>query len=162
VQKPELTMTVVVCTPTIEEIPIIRTLFREYADSLGLNLCFQNFEQELADLPGKYAPPTGCLLLAKIDDEPAGCVALRFFDETSCEMKRLYVRNRYRGAGVGKVLVERVIQEARAIGYRRMLLDTMPSLMGTAVSLYERFGFEKIEPYCDNPYLDAVYMALRL
>src|SRR5438874_11297070 len=105
------------CTVTAaDDLQPIRALFREYAVSLGFDLCFQGFEQELADLPGPYAPPSGCLLLATAGDEPAGCVALKKLAAGVCEMKRLYVRGRYRGTGLGRTLAERVVHEARILG----------------------------------------------
>lgn len=141
-----------------------RKLFLEYASWLGLDLCFQNFEQELAGLPGKYAAPEGRLLLA-LDDESgalAGCVALRKLDQERCEMKRLYVRPYLRGKGLGRRLAESIIAEARGIGYRRMLLDTLPERMGQAVEMYRSMGFREVEPYYHNPVKGAVFMELLL
>src|SRR5690242_7961499 len=145
-----------------DEMEPVRVLFREYAASLGFDLCFQNFEQELADLPGPYAPPTGCLLLATVGDEPAGCVALKKLGDGVCEMKRLYVRSGYRGTGLGRTLAERVIQEARWLGYQAIRLDTVPSVMGSAVALYRSIGFRDIPAYCFNPVPGALFMELRL
>lgn len=147
---------------SLEELPIIRTLFQEYADSLGFSLESQNFAQELDELPGKYAPPTGCLLLAMVDGEPAGIVALRPQSHDACEMKRLYVRPQYRKLGLGRALVERVIEEARVLGYRVLRLDTIPTLMERAVALYTALGFERIPPYWNNVLPGAEYMELRL
>jgi putative acetyltransferase len=145
-----------------QELPTIRALFQEYADSLGIDLGFQQFARELAELPGPYAPPSGCILLATDNSQPAGCVALKPLADGICEMKRLYVRRQSRGGGLGRMLAERVIQEARELGYHRIRLDTIPSIMASAVSLYRDFGFETIPPYCENPFPDALFMELRL
>jgi len=144
-----------------EEVAAIRQLFEEYAASLDVDLCFQNFSAELAGLPGYYAPPQGRLLLARVDGAPAGCVALRPHDTQSGEMKRLYVRPGQRGSGLGRRLVEQVITEARSIGYTRLLLDSLPS-MRTAIGLYESLGFVHREPYFPSPVTGNVYMELRL
>jgi predicted N-acetyltransferase YhbS len=155
-------------TPTVHvvisagEIEPVRTLFREYAASLDFDLCFQNFQHELADLPGPYAPPSGCLLLAMQGDQPAGCVALKRLTDGVCEMKRLYVRGRHRGTGLGRTLAEQVIREAIRLGYRAMRLDTVPSVMGSAVALYRSLGFRDISAYCFNPVPGALFMELRL
>jgi ribosomal protein S18 acetylase RimI-like enzyme len=138
-----------------------RGLFKEYAGTTGIDLCFQNFEQELASLPGDYAPPTGRLIVAYSDDDVAGCVALRKIDESLCEMKRLYVRSAFRGTGLGRTLAETVIHEASGIGYERMRLDTLP-VMGAAIALYRSLGFREIEPYRFNPIEGALYMELDL
>ena len=145
-----------------EQINEARTLFREYEKWLGLDLCFQGFEQELADLPGKYAPPRGRLSLAYLEDHLAGCIALRPLDGDICEMKRLFVRGSFRAKGVGKRLIEALITEAREIGYRAMRLDTFPMRMEKAVNLYEGYGFRKISPYYDNPYDGILFMELTL
>jgi ribosomal protein S18 acetylase RimI-like enzyme len=147
---------------TDEHIAIARELFLEYADSLGFSLCFQNFEQELAGLPGRYAAPAGRLLLALDDGQAAGCAALQSIDEETCEMKRLYVRPAFRGRGIGRTLAQAVIAEAREIGYTAMRLDTIPSKMAEAVVLYERLGFREIPPYRENPFPEALYMELAL
>ena len=130
----------------------VRLLFREYAGSLGFDLRFQNFEQELAGLPGQYAPPSGCLLLAAVGDEPAGCVALKPLTDVVCEMKRLYVRPRHRGTGLRRTLAERIIREARRLGYRAIRLDTIPSVMGTAVGMYRSLGFRDIRRTASTPF----------
>jgi len=145
-----------------EHIEQTRALFLEYAESLGFSLCFQSFDEELKTLPGAYAAPSGRLLLAQYDRQPAGCVALRKFQENTCEMKRLYVRPAYRGKGLGGILAERVIAEARAIGYARMWLDTIASSMKDAVELYRKMGFKEIAPYRVNPIEGALYMELLL
>lgn len=147
---------------TPEDIEQVRTLFLEYADSLGFSLCFQNFDQELKDLPGAYDMPSGRLLLANDFEGVAGCVALRKLEDNICEMKRLYVRPAYRGKRIGKLLVDRVIAEARAIGYQRMRLDTVESVMKDAIALYRRIGFREIPAYCTNPIEGALYMELVL
>lgn len=138
--------------------PAVRSMFLNYADSMGLDLEFQGFTEELASLPGKYASPTGCILLASVDGEPAGCVALRALGDGVCEMKRLFVDPRFRGLKLGRKLAERVIEEARLLGYDRMRLDTIASRMGDAVALYRALGFREIPPYCDSPFPDAVFM----
>jgi putative acetyltransferase len=144
------------------EIAQTRELFLEYADSLGFSLCFQGFDQELTGLPGDYAPPDGRLLLAEYRGQPAGCVALHKLDSGICEMKRLYLRPQLRGRGVGRALAEAVIAEARAIGYRKMRLDTVEPVMPNAVAMYRRLGFVEIEPYRANPIAGALYMELVL
>lgn len=139
-----------------------RDLFLEYAQSLGFSLCFQNFDKELAGLPGDYAPPAGRLLLAMHDDKLAGCVALHKLEAGICEMKRLYLRSQFRGKGLGRILAERIISDARQIGYQRMRLDTVEPVMKDAVAMYRRLGFKEIAPYCANPIAGALYMELRL
>jgi len=135
----------------------IRVMLREYAAWLEVDLCFQNFEQELAGLPGDYAPPRGRLLIA----EGAGCVALRPIDDQTCEMKRLYVRPGHRGSGLGRGLVTAIIAEARGIGYARMRLDTMPKMDG-AQRLYASLGFRDIAAYRYNPEPGARFLELTL
>ena len=139
----------------------IRALFLEYAASLEISLCFQNFEHELATLPGPYAPPAGCLLLALRGDQAAGCVALRPLEAHACEMKRLYVRPAWRHKGVGRSLASAVVAQAIELGYQRMRLDTLAS-MKPAISLYHSLGFHTIPPYYANPSEQAVFMELTL
>lgn len=139
-----------------------RALFLEYAQSLGFSLCFQNFDQELAQLPGDYAPPRGRLLVAEFEGELAGCVALHQHQSRICEMKRLYLRPKFRGQGLGRVLAEAVIAEARKIGYERMRLDTVEPVMQDAVAMYRRLGFREIAPYRVNPIPGTLYMELEL
>jgi putative acetyltransferase len=143
------------------DVEAVRGLFVEYQESLGVDLCFQGFDRELAELPGDYAPPAGCLLVAKVDGEAIACVALRRLDASTCEMKRLYVRPSHRGLGLGRALARAVISEARRIGYDRMRLDTLPS-MTEAAALYERLGFRDIEPYYPNPVVGARFLQLEL
>ena len=145
-----------------QDIEEARTLFTEYSAWLGVNLCFQNFEKELAELPGAYVPPTGRLLLAKENDRVAGCVALRKIEEGTGEMKRLYVRPEFRGQGLGRTLTEAIIAAAREAGYQRLRLDTLPGKMDRAIAMYRSFGFRDIEKYYDNPYSTAAYMELVL
>ena len=139
----------------------VRALFQEYWTSFGFTPCFQNFDSELAALPGKYAPPRGRLLLATVDGEPAGCVALRRFDQTRGEVKRLYVQPQFRGSGLGKALMNALAAEARAIGYSELIADTIPTVMATALAMYERLGFERITPYSDET-PEAQHIRLRL
>jgi ribosomal protein S18 acetylase RimI-like enzyme len=142
-----------------------RSLIEEYAAqigaSMGVDLGFQNFEAELNQLPNMYGPPSGCLLLANRDDEWVGCGALRRFSDDVCEMKRLYVKPNVRGANLGRHLTERLVAKARALGYRRMVLDTLAE-MAAAQTLYRSLGFREIEPYYFNPMAGASYMELDL
>lgn len=147
---------------TPKEIQHARELFEEYAAWLGINLCFQNFEQELAGLPGAYARPSGRLLLAVEDRQIAGCVALRSIGENICEIKRLYVRDNFRGRGLGRELTTMVIEAARGIGYERVRLDTLPGKMDRAIAMYRSLGFREIEPYYNNPVTGAAFMELVL
>ena len=139
-----------------------RELFKEYEASLGISLCFQNFDDELANLPGDYAPPRGRLLVAREFDELVGCVAMRPVGPTTCEMKRLFLRPAYRSRGLGRVLVEAIIEEARKIGYTHMRLDTITDRMGRAVELYKSMGFVEIEPYYHSPVDTTKFMELDL
>ena len=139
-----------------------RELFQEYAEWLDISLCFQNFDQELAELPGDYVPPSGRLLLAQQDGNIAGCVALRKMDESTCEMKRLFVRTNFRGQGLGRSLTESIIKEARQIGYERVRLDTLPGRMDRAIAMYRDLGFSEIQPYYNNPVPSAMFMELVL
>jgi ribosomal protein S18 acetylase RimI-like enzyme len=145
-----------------QQIAQIRELFLEYARSLGFSLCFQNFDAELAGLPGDYAPPGGRLFLVIGDREPAACVALHKIDTEVCEMKRLYVRPQFRGKGLGLELAKRIIVEAREIGYKKLRLDTVEPVMTTAVAMYRKLGFREIPPYRPNPMAGALYMELEL
>jgi GNAT superfamily N-acetyltransferase len=140
-----------------DDVAAARRLFRAYADWLAVDLCFQDFEGELATLPGAYAPPQGRLLLASVAGEAAGCVALRPLEPGICEMKRLWVEPGFAGFGLGRELAEAIIQTAREAGYQRMRLDTMPARMPTAQHLYGALGFVEIAPYYHNP-LDGVVM----
>ena len=138
-----------------------RSLFAEYAASLGIDLGFQHFDEELMDLTAQYSLPNGCLLLAFHGDETAGCVALRRLDGDVCEMKRLYTKPRFRSLKIGRLLVEKIIEEARRLGYGRMRLDTLPSMV-RAQALYKSLGFGEIAPYRFNPVGGTVFMELRL
>jgi ribosomal protein S18 acetylase RimI-like enzyme len=148
-----------------EDIQLVRELFTEYARALGVDLCFQNFDAELSTLPGDYGAPRGCLLIALVDDQPAGCCALRSLDgadyANACEMKRLYVRPAYRGLGLGRRLVESTLEVARLTGYDCVLLDTLDD-MEAARTLYEELGFEEIPPYYFNPIAGAHYLKVDL
>ncbi|MBN1391767.1 MAG: GNAT family N-acetyltransferase [Sedimentisphaerales bacterium] len=146
---------------TDEDIKTFRALLEEYADSLDVDLGFQNFQEELANLPGCYARPDGCILLARYSEEIAGCVALRKLSGDICEGKRLYVKPKFRGLNIGRKLVETLIEEARKIGYSRIRGDTLPS-MKTAQALYASLGFKHIEPYRYNPVEGAIFIELEL
>ena len=144
-----------------EEVKLARELFLEYARSLNFDLCFQDFDKELAELPGEYASPEGRLLLATDGTQTAGCVALRKIKAGVCEMKRLYVRPAFRGKGIGRALAARIIDEAVEAGYSRMRLDTVPS-MKEAIDLYRSMGFKTIDPYRHNPVKGTIYMELEM
>ena len=144
-----------------EHLVIVRELFQQYARGLKVDLCFQGFEQELAELPGRYAPPSGRLFLASQNGQTAGCVAVRLLADNVCEMKRLYVRPAFRRVGLGRLLAQAAITAAREIGYDRMRLDTLGS-MKEAIGLYDSLGFVRIEPYYNNPSACAVFMELAL
>ena len=144
------------------EISEARQLFLEYSEWLGLDLCFQNFEQELAELPGRYALPDGRLLLAISGGQVAGCVGLRKINDGVCEMKRLYVRPKFRGLGIGRAMAVHLIEEARALNYSQMRLDTLPAQMGEAIKMYRSLGFREIEPYYHNPVEGALFLELTL
>lgn len=140
---------------------IIRRLFREYQHDLGVDLCFQSFEEELASLPGRYGPPAGTILLALHRRRAAGCVALRDLGKGVCEMKRMFVRPRFRGLGLGRALAKAIVAEGRRLRYRTMKLDTVPKLQA-ALSIYQDLGFRKTRPYCHNPLKGAIFLAKRL
>lgn len=143
---------------TTKQIGQIRKLFREYENWLGVDLCFQSFEEELKNLPGKYAPASGRLFLAMIDEKPAGCIAVRKLETEICEMKRLYVRGEFRGTGLGRELIEKAFEAAREIGYAKMRLDTLSHKMPKAVALYEHYGFYEIPPYYNNPHTKTLFL----
>ena len=152
---------IIIAAHQVEHLPSIRELFTEYARSIDIDLCFQSFDRELAELPGKYAPPDGRLFLALENEHPSGCVALRKIGGGICEMKRLYVRPAFRGSGLGRRLANETILAAREIGYARMRLDTLSS-MTSAIALYESLGFQRIPAYYDNPSERAVFFELEL
>ena len=139
-----------------EELDLVRQLFREYQQHIGVDLCFQSFEEELAGLPGKYAPPRGGLFLAWSGDATAGCVAFRPIDDETAEMKRLYVRADHHGKGLGRRLADKILNAAKKAGYRRVRLDTLPA-MKDAIALYRKMGFEPIAPYTENPVEGALF-----
>jgi ribosomal protein S18 acetylase RimI-like enzyme len=142
---------------TPEQMDEARRIFTEYENWLGVSLCFQGFDEEMAGLPGKYAPPEGRLLFAIENDQVAGCVASRRLDNETCEMKRLFVRPEFQGLGLGSSLIDNLITEARASGYKKMRLDSWIPRMGKAIEMYRRHGFYEIEPYNENPY-EMIFM----
>ena len=144
------------------DMELARELFREYQAWLEIDLCFQSFEKELAQLPGDYTPPDGCLLFAYDQGRLAGCIALRRIGDGICEMKRLFVRDEFRGRGIGRMLVETIIRAAKKIGYERMRLDTLPPKMDKAIALYQTLGFKPIGSYYENPVRGAIFMELDL
>ena len=148
----------IVQAETDDHVKAVRALFLEYAQTLGFDLCFQGFEEELKQLPGKYSRPGGRLLLARYDGVDAGCVAVQSLGSDLCEMKRLFVRPAFRGRQFGRALAEGAIRESRNAGYRGMRLDTIEPLMTAAVALYRSLGFREIEPYRPNPIPGALYM----
>ncbi|HSS18665.1 MAG TPA: GNAT family N-acetyltransferase [Pyrinomonadaceae bacterium] len=149
-------------TESAADVATARKLFEEYATALGFSLCFQNFDKELAELPGNYAAPDGRLFLAVADHQTAGCIALRKIGDGICEMKRLYVRPEFRGTGLGRHLAEKLIETARELGYKQMRLDTVPGKMDSAIALYRSLGFNEIEPYTLNPVEGALFFELQL
>jgi len=144
-----------------ENLAQVHNLFLEYQKAIGIDLCFQNFDQELASLPGDYAPPEGRLLLAWYDSKVSGCVAMREITPEVCEMKRLFVRPEFRGKGIGRKLAIAILDEAITIGYKKMRLDTLP-VMKEAITLYKSLGFKETEAYCYNPVAGAMYLELDL
>jgi len=147
--------------PAYNRLDLIRELFTEYTDMLGIDLTFQGFDEEIHTLPGKYALPKGRLYIAVCDDDLAGCIALRPLDEKCCEMKRLFVRPQFRGLKIGKLLIDTIIAEAKNMQYKYMVLDSLSSLE-KAVSIYKSMGFCETEPYYNNPIPGAVYLRLDL
>ena len=155
-------MTEIIHAETKEHINHTKLLFMEYAFSLDFSLCFQDFDNEIETLPGKYSPPDGFILLALIDKKCAGCIALKRLGDDICEMKRLYIRPEFRNKGLGKMLIEKLIEDARGLGYTKMRLDTIEEKMKDAVKLYRSFGFYEIDAYNYNPEKGVLYMELVL
>ena len=158
----EFSVTEIIQARSAGDITQARELFREYEAWLEVDLCFQSFDKELAELPGSYAPPDGRLLLAVVDERVAGCVALRKIGDGICEIKRLFLRSEFRGHGLGRKLAEEIIREAKQIGYERMRLDTLPPKMNDAIALYRALGFKEIDAYYNNPVPGAKFMELDL
>ena len=155
----DIRLTHVQSGPALED---IRTLFLEYAGGLNFNLCFQNFDRELEELPGAYGLPHGRLILCEVDGRPAGCIAVKPLGSGVCELKRLFVRPEFRRRKLGLKLTQHIIEEARSIGYSVMRLDTIRGTMDNAIALYESVGFREIPAYYHNPIPNAFYMELRL
>lgn len=148
---------------TPQQIATARVLMIEYATALGFDLCFQNFDEEVRTLPGKYAPPAGRIFLADWNGQAAGVIAMRPLEEAgACEMKRLFVRPAFRGRSLGRALAEKLIEEATAIGYRKMKLDTIPGRMDRAIALYQALGFREASPYYPSPVRETRFMELEL
>jgi ribosomal protein S18 acetylase RimI-like enzyme len=156
-----MTAPLLILVTSPDHIETAKALFREYQRAIKIDLCFQSFDNEVATLPGEYAPPSGRLYLCVLGESIAGCVALRRIDERTCEMKRLYVRPAFRGHHLGRILASKLIEDAQSIGYRSIRLDTLP-FMTEAIALYKSLGFSQIEPYRDNPHPGALYMELVL
>jgi ribosomal protein S18 acetylase RimI-like enzyme len=159
--KERLSMAHIIHSHMPEQVGKARSLFEQYAIGMGLGLGFQNFDDDLNNLPGEYVPPYGALLMAIERSVPVGCVGMRPMERSACEMKRLFVKPAHRGKGVGRQLVESIVAEAKLAGYQCMRLDTLPS-MREAVALYQSVGFREIEPYCWNPIRGALYYELEL
>lgn len=156
-------MCTIIPVTTPEQIEQVRNLFAEYRAQLPVDYCFRKFDAEIAGLPGDYAPPRGLLLLAAVVGQPVGCVGLRPFPvDGTCEMKRLYVRPNFRGGKVGRALVDHILNDARALGYRSMRLDSYPPSMQAAVAMYRKLGFREVPPAPLEPTDDLIYMELPL
>jgi len=155
----DIRLTHVQSGPALED---IRALFLEYARGLNFNLCFQNFDRELEELPGPYGLPHGRLILCEVDGRPAGCIAVKPLGSGVCELKRLFVRPEFRRRKLGLNLTQHIIDEARSIGYTVMRLDTIRGTMDNAIALYESVGFRETPAYYHNPIPNAFYMELRL
>jgi carbonic anhydrase len=152
----------IIAAESSDEIEEVRKLFLEYAEWLGFSLCFQNFDEELATLPGKYSSPEGRLYLVKTGNKYIGCIGLRKYENEICEMKRLYIKPEARGLGIGHKLVELIINDAKKIGYKKMRLDTIKNQMAAAIEIYKKNGFVETESYYKNPDPHTLYMELDL